>query len=110
MIVYQELMKYYGISPSSMFDKDGILKTMGGEEISTLIKDLNEKQRPPALYQPRQQRFEQWVDYQKKLVGEKGVKKLDLSVEAWQKERYERYELSQENEKKNPYLLKNGKN
>lgn len=96
IIVYQELMRFYGIDPNSMFGEDGVLKTVGSENLSVLIKDLNDRQQPPALYQPRQQRFEQWVEYQKQLTRESGAKKVDLSVEGWQQERYEIYKIGKE--------------
>jgi len=95
-IIYQELMEYYNISPESMFDGDGILKTVGGENLSTTISNLNERQRTPALYEPRRQRYQEWVDYQKKLSGAAAV----ITIEVWQKERYERYKLREKPEGK----------
>lgn len=98
VVIYQELMQYYGIDPRSMFGRDGILKTIGGESLSMLIKDLNERQKPPAVYQRWEQNYQYWQDCQKAAKREPA----EITKENWQKERYGRYCEWVENEKNTP--------
>lgn len=87
VIIYQLVMEYYGLDSKTMFAEDGWLKTTYGEKLTETIKDLNERQKPPALYQPWCRRYEEWADYQQKLTG----KQEKTSIEDWQKDRYDRY-------------------
>lgn len=102
VIIYQAIMEYYGLAVDSMFAGDGILKTMGGEDLSKAIEDLNQRQKPPALYEPWRQRYKEWEVYQRGLTGET----QKTSIEDWQEERYERYTSGEKNDAKEPMPFK----
>lgn len=97
VVIYQEIMKYYGLSPESMFARDGALKTIGGEKLASVIQDLNNRQRPPLLYQSWEQRYHDWVADQRS----EGIKE-NLEVSNWQQARYKQYKNIVEAESKKP--------
>lgn len=95
VVLYQELLEYYGIDAKSMFAENGQMMMKSGKTVEELISELNELLKPPSLHLPWEERYREWKKITEKLneslPDEEKEENKETTIEVWQRERYEYY-------------------